>query len=55
MPNQRVSTDERHFCSQCQMDGDSSLKTVYKGKNYYFCSQGHKGFFDNPVRFAEAA
>ena len=33
-------------CPLCLMDGDRSLKTNHKGKNYYFCAQSEKDFFD---------
>ncbi|MFO0828751.1 MAG: DJ-1/PfpI family protein [Phycisphaerales bacterium] len=33
-------------CPLCLMDGDRDIKTVHKGKNYYFCSEGEKEFFD---------
>lgn len=51
----RVSTDEHPVCPVCSMDGDPALKSVYKGKTYYFCSQGHKEMFDKaPAKFANA-
>lgn len=51
-----VSTDEHPLCPVCEMDGDPSLKSVYKGKTYYFCSQEHKQMFDEaPSRFISAA
>jgi len=52
----RVSTDEHPLCPVCEMDGDPSLKSVYKGKAYYFCSQEHKQMFDRvPNKFVSAA
>lgn len=37
------------------MDGDPALKSVYKGKTYYFCTQHHKELFDTtPDKFANA-
>src|ERR1700693_917709 len=42
----RVSTDEHPVCPVCAMDADPALKSVYKGKTYYFCFQGHKEMFD---------
>jgi transcriptional regulator GlxA family with amidase domain/YHS domain-containing protein len=51
----RASTDERPVCIVCSMDADPALKSVYKGKNYYFCSSGHKAMFDkSPASFADA-
>jgi putative intracellular protease/amidase/YHS domain-containing protein len=51
----RVSTDKHPVCPVCEMDGDPSLKSVYKGKNYYFCSPDHKELFDKaPDKFANA-
>ncbi len=48
----RISTDEHPVCVVCEMDGDPALKSVYKGKTYYFCSQDHKAQFDSaPERF----
>lgn len=33
---------------------DAKLKSEYKGKTYYFCSQGCKTHFDNdPGKYAE--
>lgn len=44
----RVSTDEHPLCQICGMDVDkvNSPKSVYKGKTYYFCTDGHKQQFD---------
>jgi putative intracellular protease/amidase/YHS domain-containing protein len=54
--NARVSTDEHPRCPVCGMDGDPSLKSVYKGKTYYFCLSHHKELFDTaPAKFANAA
>jgi transcriptional regulator GlxA family with amidase domain len=51
----RVSTDEHPVCPVCEMDTDHTLKSVYKGKTYYFCTQEHKEIFDKaPARFAAA-
>ena len=50
-----VSTDEHPLCAVCLMDVDRSLKSTFKGKTYYFCSQDHKDLFDkDPVKFVEA-
>ena len=39
--------DEKHpLCPLCLMEGDRSIKTDYKGKTYYFCSEDEKAFFD---------
>jgi putative intracellular protease/amidase/YHS domain-containing protein len=51
----RVSTGEHPLCPVCGMDGDPALKSVSKGKIYYFCSQHHKEMFDTtPEKFANA-
>jgi YHS domain-containing protein len=51
----RASTDEHPVCVVCDMDGDPGLKSVYKGKSYYFCSSDHKELFDKaPAKFANA-
>ena len=51
----RVSTDEHPRCPVCGMDGDPSLKSVYKSKTYYFCLPHHKEMFDTaPDKFANA-
>ena len=50
-----VSTDEHPRCPVCGMDGDRSLKSVYKGRTYYFCLSHHKEMFDTtPGKFANA-
>ncbi|HZP24611.1 MAG TPA: DJ-1/PfpI family protein [Terriglobales bacterium] len=43
-----VSSDEHPLCPVCDMEVDpkTAPKSVYKGKTYYFCSQGHKATFD---------
>jgi putative intracellular protease/amidase/YHS domain-containing protein len=52
----RVSTEAHPVCPVCAMDADPALKSVYKGKNYYFCSPDHKEMFDKaPAKFADAA
>jgi putative intracellular protease/amidase/YHS domain-containing protein len=39
--------DEGHpVCPLCRMDVDRSIKTSYKGKDYYFCAFGEKEFFE---------
>jgi YHS domain-containing protein/putative intracellular protease/amidase len=44
-----VSTDEHPLCPVCEMEVDpkTALKSVYKGKTYYFCSEDHKKQFDD--------
>ena len=52
---ERISTDKHPLCPVCQMDVDPAIapKSVYKGKTYYFCSQGDKEQFDaTPDKFA---
>lgn len=40
--------NEAHpICPMCRMDGDRSIKTTHKGKNYYFCAKSEKEFFDS--------
>jgi putative intracellular protease/amidase/YHS domain-containing protein len=52
----RVSTDEHPVCPVCEMDADPTLKSVYNGKTYYFCSTDHKELFESaPAKFAAAA
>lgn len=52
----QVSTQEHPICPVCSMDADHSLKSVYKGKSYYFCSPAHKEEFDKtPANFAAAS
>ena len=53
--NAPVSTAEHPLCPVCGMDVDPATapKSVYKGKTYYFCSQGDKDQFDaTPDKFA---
>ena len=52
-----VSTAEHPLCPVCGMDVDvaTAPKSVFKGKTYYFCSQGDKDQFDaTPDKFATA-
>lgn len=45
-------------CPVCRMavEAKSAPKSVYKGKNYYFCSQAHKQEFDAaPAKFVQTA
>lgn len=43
-----VSTDKHPLCPVCDMEVDpkTTLKSVYKGKTYLFCSEEHKAQFD---------
>ncbi len=51
----RVSTEARPVCPVCSMDVDHAVRAEYKGKTYYFCSQGHKELFEKaPDKFAAA-
>src|SRR5258706_1530535 len=57
---QRVSTDEHPLCPVCEMEIDpaaeGALKSVYKGKAYYFCAPAHKEQFDRaPDKFIAVA
>ena len=50
--------DNDLHCPVCRMavDAKAAPKSVYKGKNYYFCSQAHKQEFDSaPAKFVETA
>jgi transcriptional regulator GlxA family with amidase domain len=52
----RTSTEAHPLCPVCWMDVDRAAaeKSVYKGKNYYFCMTAHKKRFDAaPDRFTE--
>ncbi len=53
--NAPVSTAEHPLCPVCGMDVNPATapKSVFKGKTYYFCSQGDKDQFDaTPNKFA---
>jgi len=53
-----TQNDDDLHCPVCRMavDAKTAPKSVYKGKNYYFCSQAHKGEFDAaPAKFVETA
>lgn len=43
-----VSTDKHPLCPVCDMEVDpkTTLKSVFKGKTYLFCSEEHKAQFD---------
>jgi transcriptional regulator GlxA family with amidase domain len=52
---ERVSTAEQPLCPICDMDVDpkTAPHSVYRGKDYYFCSADHKASFDAaPAKFA---
>jgi putative intracellular protease/amidase/YHS domain-containing protein len=52
------SLDGHPRCVVCSMaiDPATALKTVYKGKTYYFCSSDHKATFDaGPADFVKAS
>ncbi len=54
----RTSTEAHPLCPVCWIDVDPATaeKSVYKGKNYYFCMAAHKKRFDAaPARFTETA
>ncbi|MFX1607182.1 MAG: YHS domain-containing protein [Promethearchaeota archaeon] len=39
-------------CPVCGMMADPNIKSVYKGKTYYFMNQKHKEMFDaNPEKY----
>lgn len=49
-----VSTDQHPLCPVCGMEGQRSLKSVYKSKSYFFCSPEHKQAFDDaPAQFVK--
>jgi putative intracellular protease/amidase/YHS domain-containing protein len=53
----RVSTDAHPLCPVCTMDVEpkTAVKSVYKGKTYYFCSPDHKAMFEAaPAKFLDA-
>ena len=51
-----VSTDEHPLCIVCGMGVDQTMKSVYKGKTYYFCGAAHKTQFDaTPEEFVATA
>jgi len=39
-------TEDPPLCPVCMSEADRSIKTAYKGKPYYFCSQSEKDFFE---------
>ena len=53
-----TSSDGHPLCAVCAMDVDpaTALKSVYKGKTYYFCNSEHKATFDaGPADFVKAS
>jgi putative intracellular protease/amidase/YHS domain-containing protein len=51
-----LSTEAHPICPVCGMDGNREIKSVYKGKTYYFCMESHKKMFDQaPDKFVNAA
>ncbi len=53
-----ISTDGHPLCTVCSMaiDPATALKSVYKGKTYYFCNSDHKATFDaGPADFVKAS
>jgi len=50
------TNEDKKLCPVCGMNGDPSIKSVYKSKTYYFCMQGHKVTFDDaPDDFVQAS
>ena len=41
------TNEDKNLCPVCGMKGDPAIKSVYKGKTYYFCMQDHKVTFDD--------
>lgn len=49
-----AETNEEHpICPLCQMEGLKSLKSAYAGKNYYFCHESEKEFFDKHLEVVD--
>ena len=51
------STDQHPLCAVCErnVDPETTIKSVYEGKTYYFCKKGHKAAFDAiPEKFVRA-
>jgi YHS domain-containing protein len=42
-----ATKEDKKLCPVCGMSGDPAITSVYKGKIYYFCEQGHKVTFDD--------
>jgi transcriptional regulator GlxA family with amidase domain len=54
----RASTPDHPLCAICAMEVDprTAPKSVFKAKNYYFCSKEHKEQFDSaPAKWAAGA
>jgi putative intracellular protease/amidase/YHS domain-containing protein len=53
-----TSVDGHPLCAVCSMaiDPATALKSVYRGKTYYFCNSDHKATFDaGPTDFVKAS
>ncbi|MGA2538420.1 MAG: YHS domain-containing protein [Terracidiphilus sp.] len=51
-----ATNDDKKLCPVCGMKADPAIKSVYKGKTYYFCMQDHKVTFDDsPEDFVKAS
>jgi transcriptional regulator GlxA family with amidase domain len=51
------STDQHPLCAVCErnVDPETTIKSVYEGKTYYFCKKQHKAAFDAiPEKFVRA-
>lgn len=40
------SSAQHPVCPLCQMDADTTISSVYRGRTYYFCAPSEKTFFD---------
>jgi putative intracellular protease/amidase/YHS domain-containing protein len=40
------STAQEPVCPLCRMSADTTIRSVFRGKTYYFCSKPEKQFFD---------
>jgi YHS domain-containing protein len=50
------SKEDKKLCPVCGMKADPAIKSVYKGKTYYFCMQDHKVTFDDsPEDFVKSS
>jgi transcriptional regulator GlxA family with amidase domain/YHS domain-containing protein len=47
------TNEELPICPLCQMQGLKSLKSTYAGKNYYFCHESEKEFFDKHLEVVD--
>ena len=41
-----ASTREHPICPLCRMDADTTIRSTFRGKTWYFCSTDEKAFFD---------